>query len=165
MSNSIENYDFKNLIMKYDLKDYIILIIYKDKDEIKLLSKINLNNSLKVNNQKYSKVDLNKKMDFELILQNLKKTYEDHWKKINEINTSIKLPLTLSISSKNYKKILELEEMFSNIDLISNFYILKFDNQNTIYKIIYNGSPKTFFNSVTAQNFELIMEENIWKIK
>ena len=52
MSNSIETYDFLNLIIKYDLKDYIISIIYKNKDEIKILSKINLNNSLKVNNQK-----------------------------------------------------------------------------------------------------------------
>ena len=56
MSNSIETYDFVNLITKYDLKDYIILIIYKNKNEVKILSKINLNNSLKINNQKYSKL-------------------------------------------------------------------------------------------------------------
>ena len=42
MSNYIEEYDFMDLIKKYDLKDYIILIIYKNKDEIKVLSKINL---------------------------------------------------------------------------------------------------------------------------
>ena len=61
MSNSIETYDFINLITKYDLKDYIISIIYKNKDEVKILSKINLNNSLKINNQKYSKVNLTMK--------------------------------------------------------------------------------------------------------
>ena len=53
MSNSIESYDFVSLIKKYDLRDYIISIIYKNKDEIKILSKINLNNFLKVNNKKY----------------------------------------------------------------------------------------------------------------
>ena len=42
--NSIETYDFINLVKKYDLKDYIISIIYKNKDEVKILSKINLNN-------------------------------------------------------------------------------------------------------------------------
>ena len=61
MSNSIETYDFINLIKKYDLKDYIISIIYKNKNEVKILSKINLNNSLKINNQKYSKVNLTMK--------------------------------------------------------------------------------------------------------
>ena len=165
MSSSIESYDFINLIERYDLKDYIISIIYKNKNEVKILSKINLNNSLKVNNQKYSNIDLNKEKDFEEVLKNLKIIYEDSWKKNNEINTSIKLPLTVSINSKEYKKIMELEKTFNNIDLISDFYILKFDNENTQYKVIYNGSPKTFFNDMSKRNFDLIMEDNMWKIK
>jgi len=165
IANSIESHDFLNLIKKYDLKDYIILIIYKNINEIKILSKINLNDSLKVNNQIYSNIDLNKEKDFKKILENLKTTYENYWKKNNEINTSIKLPLTVSISSKNYKRIKKLEETFDNIDLISNFYILKFDNQNIQYKIIYNGSPKTFFNIMSKRNFDLSKENNVWTIK
>jgi len=165
ISNSIEKYDFVKLITKYDLKDYIISIVYKNKDEIKILSKINLNNSLKINNQKYSKVNLTNEKDFNTILENLKDTYEDEWKKNNQINTSIKLPLTISIKSKDYKKIINLEEVMTNIDLISDFYILKFDSQNTQYKIIYNGSPKTFFNDMNNRNFDLVMENNVWKIK
>jgi hypothetical protein len=165
MFNSIETYDFKNLILKYDLKDYIILIIYKNKNEVKILSKINLNDSLKINNQKYFNIDLKNEKDFNKILENLKNIYEDQWKKNNEINTSIKLPITISINSKSYKKIMNLEEALSNIDLISNFYILKFNNEHTQYKIIYNGSPKTFFNDMNNLKFELIMENNVWTIK
>ena len=45
-----------------------------------------------------------------MILENLKNLYEDEWKKNNEINTSIKLPLTISINSKDYKKIINLED-------------------------------------------------------
>jgi len=163
--NSIETYDFINLVKKYDLKDYIISIIYKNKDEVKILSKINLNNSLKINNQKYSKINLNNKKDFNKILNNLKNTYEDEWKKNNEINTSIKTPLNISINSKNYKKIRDLEVALTNIDLISSFYTLKFNNEDTQYRIIYNGSPKTFFNDMSNKNFDLIMKNNIWTIK
>ena len=165
MSDSIETYDFINLITKYDLKDYIVSIIYKNKNEIKILSKINFNNSLKINNQKYLKVNLDNKKDLNKILVNLKNVYEDQWKKNNEINTSIKLPLTISIDSKNYENILKLEETFTSIDLISNFYILKFNNQYIQYKIIYNGSPKTFFKDINNKNFDLVMENNIWTIK
>ena len=165
MTDSVENYDFIDLIKRYDLKDYIISIIYKNKNEFKILSKINLNNSLKINNQKYSKIDLDNEKDFDKILESLKIVYEDYWKENNEINTSIKLPLTLSINSKNYKKILELEEVFNNMDLISDFYILKFDNKNTQYRIIYNGSPKTFFNSMKKKNFHLLMKDNVWTIE
>ena len=165
MSNSIEKYDFINLIEKYDLEDYIITIIYKNKNELKILSKINLNNSLKINNQKFSKVNLNNEKELNNILENLKNIYEDEWKKNNEINTSIKLPLTIAINSKRYKKILKLEEVLTNIDLISNFYILRFNNEHTLYKIIYNGSPKTFLKDMSNKNFDLIMENNAWTVK
>ena len=165
MSDSVETHDFINLISKYDLKDYIISIIFINEDEVKILSKINLNNSLKIKNQKYSKIDLTNEKDFNMILRNVKNLYEDEWKKKNEINTSIKLSLTISINSKDYKKIISLEEALTNIDLISNFYILNFNNQNTQYRIIYNGSPKTFLNDMVNRNFDLAMENNVWTVK
>ena len=165
MSNSIESYDFVNLIKKYDLNDYIISMIYINKDEIKILSKINLNNSLKINNQRYTEVNLHNEKDFNEILKNLKNVYEDEWKKNNEINTSIKLPLTISIDSKVYKKIFELEKALNNNDLISDFYILKFNSKNTKYRIIYNGSPKNFFNDLNKVGFNFVKENNIWSIK
>ena len=165
LSNSIETYDFINLVKKYDLKDYVISIIYKNKKEIKILSKINFNNSLTVNNQTYSESNLKNEKDFKKILITLKNTYEDEWKKNNEINTSIKLPITISVKSNDYKKIIKLENSFINIDLISTFYILDFNNKNTKYRIIYNGSPKNFLNDMSNRNFDLVMENNVWIIK
>ena len=165
MMDSVENYDFIDLIKRYDLNDYIISIIYKNKNEFKILSKINLNSSFKISNQKYSKINLENEKDFDKILESLKTIYEDYWKENNEINTSIKLPLTVLINSKNYKKIAELEEVFNNMDLISNFFILKFDSKYTQYRIIYNGSPKTFFNSINNKNFKISMNDNAWTIE
>ena len=164
-SSFIENYDFKNIIKKYDLEDYIISIVFKNKNEVRVLSKINLKNSLKVNSQTFKITNLNNEKDLMLILEKLKTTYENYWKKNNEINTSIKLPLTVSINSTEYDKILELEKMLNENDLISDFYILKFNNQNTYYKIIYNGSPNIFFNDMNKGNIKLVIENNIWIIK
>ena len=165
MFNSIETYDFINLITKYDLEDYIVSIIYRNKNDIKILSKINLNNTLKIDNQKYSNIDLNNEKDFNKIIENLKNVFEDQWKKNNEINTSIKLPLTITIDSSNYKKIMALEKALDNIDLISNFYILRFNNKQAQYRVIYNGSPITFFNDMHNRNFDLEIENNVWIIK
>ena len=162
---SIEDYDFKDLIKKYDLEDYIITIIFKNKSELKVLSKINLNNSFKIDNRTFKKTNLNNKENFEIILEKLKNIYENNWKKNNQINTSIKLPLTILISSKKYRKIQALEKTLNNLDLISNFHILKFDNENTLFRIIYNGSPKTFLNDMKKRNFDLVVENNIWIIK
>jgi hypothetical protein len=164
MSSSIENHDFINLIKKYDLNDHIILIIYKNKNEVKILSKIYLNNSLNINNQNYINMNLENKEDLNKILENLKNIYEDQWKKNNEINTSIKLPLTISIDSKNYNKIIKFEKILDSLDLISDFYIIKFDSLNTQYKIIYNGSPIFFLNDMSNEGFHLVMKNNIWII-
>ena len=163
--NFIEDYDFVNLIKKYDLEDYIISIIFKNKKELKVHSKINLKNSFKVDNHVFKKIDLNNQENFDIILDKLKTIYENYWKKNNEINTSIKLPITLSINSKEYDKIQKLEKTFSNLDLISNFYILKFNNKNIFFRVIYNGSPKNFFNDMKKKNFDINMENSIWNIK
>ena len=60
---------------------------------------------------------------------------------------------------------MRLEDTLTDIDLLSSFYILNFDNKNTQYRIIYNGSLKTFFNDMNNKNFNLVMEDNIWTIK
>ena len=54
---------------------------------------------IKVNNKSKSK-----KEDPKLIIESLKNLFEDTWKKLNEINTSIKLPIIIKIKNENLKK-------------------------------------------------------------
>jgi hypothetical protein len=148
MSKDIETYDFSNLINKYDIEDSIILIIYKESNSIRTLSKVNLNNTLKIKNKNYPKIDIINEDDFSNIVKSLKQLYEDQWKKNNEINTSIKLPITISVNSKKNKKIIELERVLGNIDLVSHFSVLSFNSESIQYKITYNGTPNIFLNDM-----------------
>ena len=165
ISKDIETYDFSNLINKYDIKDSIILIIYKESNRIRTLSKINLNNNLKIQNKNYPKLDILNNNDFSNIVENLKQLYEDQWKKNNEINTSIKLPITISINSKKTKKIIELEQVLYSLDLVSDFSILNFNSEIIQYKITYNGTPNIFLNDMRENNLELEMKNNMWILK
>ncbi|MDC0907560.1 hypothetical protein OAS12_02360 [Candidatus Pelagibacter ubique] len=165
ISKDIETYDFSNLINKYDIKDNIILIIYKESNRIRTLSKINLNNSLKIQNKNYPKLDILNNNDFSNTVENLKQLYEDQWKKNNEINTSIKLPITISINSKKTKKIIELEQVLYSLDLVSDFSILNFNSEIIQYKITYNGTPNIFLNDMKEKNLELEMKNNMWILK
>ena len=165
ISKDIETYDFSNLINKYDIRDNIILIIYKESNRIRTLSKINLNNSLKIQNKNYPKLDILNNNDFSNIVENLKQLYEDQWKKNNEINTSIKLPLTISINSKKTKKIIELEQVLFSLDLVSDFSILNFNSEIIQYKITYNGTPNIFLNDMKEKNLELEIKNNMWILK
>ena len=165
ISKDIETYDFSNLINKYDIKDSIILIIYKESNRIRTLSKINLNNNLKIQDKNYPKLDILNNNDFSNIVENLKQLYEDQWKKNNEINTSIKLPITISINSKKTKKIIELEQVLYSLDLVSDFSILNFNSEIIQYKITYNGTPNIFLNDMKEKNLELEMKNNMWILK
>jgi len=164
-SQSIEEYDFKKIIKKYDMEDYIIVIIYKNKKNLKILSKVNLNQYYKINNKKFDNINLSIEKDFYFVLQELKVIYEDYWKKINQINTSIKLPLTISINAKEYNKIKILEDTLNKLDLVASYQIIKFDSQNIYIKIIYNGVPNKFINELNAENIIINNEKSIWVIK
>ena len=164
-SNDIETYDFSKLINKYDIKDNIILIIYKEGNSIRTLSKINLNNDFKIQNKNYPNINIENNDGFSNIVRSLKQVYEDQWKKNNEINTSIKLPITISINSKKTKKIIELEQVLDNMDLISEFNILNFNSESIQYKITYNGTPDIFLNDMRKNNFDFEMKNNIWILK
>ncbi len=164
-SKSIEDYDFEEIIKKYDLNDFIITIIYKNNKDLKILSKIRLNQSLKIDNQAYENIELSNEKDLELVLTNLKISYENYWKNINQINTSIKLPLTITVNAIKHQKIQMLENSLNELDLVSSFEISKINNQNIYFKIIYNGSPNKFLNDMKDKNIIILNQNQIWEVQ
>ena len=164
-SKSIEDYDFKEIIKKYDLNDFIITIIYKNNNDLKILSKIQLNQFLKIENQAYENIELSNEKDLELVLTNLKISYENYWKNINQINTSIKLPLTIVVNAIKHEKIQMLENSLNELDLVSSFEISKINNQNIYFKIIYNGSPNKFLNDMKNKNIIIMNQNQIWEVQ
>ena len=164
-SKSIEDYDFKEITKKYDLNDYIVVIIYKNNDKLKILSKINFNKSYKIDNQQFNKINLSIKDDFDLVTNKLKITYENYWKSINQINTSIKLPLTVSLKSYDYEKIQIFQTSLDQLDLVSSYEILRFNNKNVYFKVIYNGSPNKFLNNMRKKKIIIETENQTWEIK
>ena len=160
--NNIEDYNFNEIISKYEIKDYIILILFQKDNNLNALMKINLNNKLIISNKKFS---WNENQSIENIIQNLKLEFENHWKKLNIINTSIKLPITISVNSKNYNLVKELEKKLQDLDLVSHYYIDYFSNEQIIYKIIYNSTPNKFINEFKNSNIKLNTNSSIWSVE
>ena len=59
-SKSIEDYNFKKTISKYDLQDFIITIIYKNNNKLRVLSKIKLDEKTKIESTVYEAIDFSK---------------------------------------------------------------------------------------------------------
>jgi len=162
---NLENFEFNEIVKKYNIENYIISIFFIDSVQTRLLNKINFDNKKNLKNTVIKNINFNSSPEINKYIQTLKITFEDYWKSQNEINTSVKLPLTISVENSNNIKIYQLEEKLSNIDLIYNFYIYKFNNKNNIYKIIFNGTPDKFIEVMKNNNYEFETINKIWVMK
>ena len=160
--NNLEDYEFKEIITKYQLKDYVIVILFKNEKSIRVLTRIKFNNEFILLNENFSYKSIND--DIELIINSLKISYENSWKKINLINTSIKLPITISLDSSKFSLIKKFENKIKNMDLVYNYYIESFSNNELIYKIVYNGTPNKFLEEFNPENIKVDFTNNVWKI-
>ncbi len=160
--DNLENYDFKEIVDKYNIEDYIIMIVFKNNNKMRVLSKIFFNQKNNLKNINFNQVDLNNEESLFQLIDKLKLVYEDFWKSQNEINTSVKLSLNISLDNTNNIKINKFEKILSDMDLIYNFYIYKFDNKNNFYKIIFNGTPDKFLEVMSYKNYDFEIKNKIW---
>ena len=163
--NELEDYNFTNIIKKYDTKEYIICLIYKEKSNYKIFSKIKINEDLIIDSKTFSDKDINDQKKLENLITTLKEIYEDKWKEINKINRSVKLPLNISISSQNFQKNKDFNKFLSSTEQISNYYIKDFNNEKLNYKILFNGSPNQFLSIAEQKNILISTENQIWEVK
>ncbi len=162
---NIENYQFDKIIKKYGLNDYIISIMFKNKNEIRVLSKFFFDQDLKIINHQYDDIDLNDEKELDNLIFKTKTNLEDLWKSNNLINTSLKLPINLQLNSKDTLEVINLENEMDKIDLIYDYYVTSISNKNLQYKIIFNGSPKQFLKIMSEKNIIIDIENDTWKVK
>ena len=160
--NSLEDYNFESIIKKYSLNNYVISLFYKNQNRIRVLSKINLNDQLIIDNQLFKNFSF---VEVDNLINDLKTVYEDYWKKENQINTSIRLPLLIALDIKDDKKIKDFESFLENYDLVSNFNVRSLDNKKIYYQIVFNGTPKNFISSVEKSGFNLDIKNKIWNLE
>ncbi len=160
--NNLETFDFKEIINKYNINDHIIMIVFKDDNKIRVFNKIFFNQKKNIKNLNYTEVNFDDEEELFEFIDNLKLVYEDFWKSQNQINTSVKLSLNISIDNSNNIKINKFEKILSDMDLIYNFSIYKFDNRNNFYKVIFNGTPDKFLEVMSDQNYDFEIKNKIW---
>ena len=162
---NIENYDFKDITKKYSLSDSVIALIFINEKEIRVLSKIDIQKNIILKNQSFSKIDFEDVEQVKNIIYSLKNLYEDFWKDLNQINTSIKLPLYIMVKNNDNSKILSFENTLKNTDLIYDFFIEKFDRDFTYYQITFNGTPDIFLKNMGEKKYLFDTQNQIWKLK
>ena len=163
--NFIENYDFKEIVSKYELDDnYIIFIVLKEFDKLKTFSKFNVS-SIKSNfKQEFELFNFDNQNKIRELISSIKIRYDDEWKKINIINTSIKLNIQLNLDAKNISFDNKIVNIFNKIDLIENYQINYFDTSIISYSILSNSTPDKLINEFEKFNIKVSEDNNIWTL-
>jgi len=164
-SKILESYNFSEIIKKYNIDEYIISIIFKENNTIKVLNKINFNQEEDLKNISFQNLNIDNYKEADKLIESLKSVYENYWKSKNEINTSVKTSLTVSINNNNNSEISKFEAILDNADLVYNYNIYKFNNKHSFYKIIFNGSPDHFLKFMKNKNYEFDIQNKIWSVK
>ena len=98
------------------------------------------------------------------LIKLIKVRYDDEWKKINLINTSIKLNIEINLDSKNILLAEKIEKVLSEIELIEKYYINHFNNQIISYTILSNSTPDKLKIEFEKFNIKVAIENNIWNL-
>ena len=161
----IETYDFNEITKKYFLKNSIISLIFRGNNEVRILTKIYNGKNEIIKNNTFKNINIDNEIDLNLLITNLKNLFEDTWKKINEINTSIKVPITIKIKNDDLKKSNKFELFLTEIDLVSDYSILKFDKEFVFYEVLFNGTVQNFINIMKNKEYNLNTQKKVWMIE
>ena len=164
-SSNLENYDFKEIIKKYNLEDYVVMIVYKNNNDVRVFSKIFFRGTMSLKNYRFQSLKIENNNQHMKFIKMIKNDLEDHWKSKNQMNTSIKLPILVSIKNDDNSKIFSFENTIKNLDFLHDFNIFKFDNKKNVYKIIFNGSPDNFLDMMKKNDYEFDTQNRIWGVK
>ncbi len=129
---------------------------------MRVLSRITIKDNIFLKNKLFKKIDLENNDQIAKIIVDLKNDYEDYWKNSNLINTSLKLPLTIKVSSRDKKEISNFENVLEEQDLVYDFFISKYDKDYIVYNIIFNGTPVIFLKYMQEKNFSFDTQNKVW---
>ncbi len=161
----IETYNFNDITKKYFLKNSIISLIFRGNNEVRILTKIYNDKNEIIKNDTFKNINIDNETDLNFLIDNLKNLFEDTWKKLNEINTSIKVPITIKIKNNDLKKSNNFEFFLNEIDMVSDYSIQKFDKDFIFYEVLFNGTVQNFINIMKNKKYNLNTQKKVWMIE
>ena len=164
MKNNFQELDVKDLVNKYDIKNYVFLLMVYENKNLNTYIKTKFNNSKMSKNKNYKIDKINDEIKLNSILQDLKMQITDIWKKQNIIDVS--MPLTIRTKFK-YKKVVDLDHLkniFYKISMIDKSTLEELNINHAFFKIYYYGNPKKLKSELAKFNYQLKDDTGSWEI-
>ncbi len=164
MKNNAEQINVEELVNKYDVNDYVFVLMDYSEEKLSVYLKTNFNNNKISKNISYNIKNFNDNLFLNSILKDLKLKITDVWKEENLINFLMPLSIQIKFDHKNIKELDKLRNNFYKISIIDKYSLEQFNINTSVFKIYYYGNPKKLKSELLNLGYDLINEEGSWKI-
>ena len=164
MKNKIEDLNINKLVNKYDVENYVFVLMDYQNEKINIYIKTNFNKGITSKNFLYNISSMKDELALGKILEDLKLKISDIWKEENLVNLSMPLLINIKFNHKNLKDLEKLKNTFHKISIIDNSVLEEFNINNSLFKIYYYGSPKKLKSELLKFGYELNGDQGFWKL-
>ena len=164
MKDKIEELNIDNFVNKYDIKNYIFVLMDYHEGKLNTHLKINFNNNKISKNILYEIKNINDPLALSSIVKDLKLRITDLWKEENLINILIPLSVKLKFQHTNLENLDELRNTFRKISIINNYTLEEFNINNSFFKIYYYGDPKKLKSELSKFGYQLENVQGLWQL-
>jgi len=164
MKNKIENLNISSFVKKYNLEDYVFVLIDYQDNGMRIYLNTNFNSKKTSKNIFYKIENIKDQKILENILKDLKLKINEIWKEENLINLLMPLSIQVKFEHKNLENLDILRQQLSMISLVDNYVLEKFDINSSFFKIYYYGNPKKLKSELLNFGYLLLNEQGSWRI-
>ena len=164
MKDRIEELNVDDFVNKYDIKNYVFVLIHHQNKQLNIHVKTNFDNSRTSKNISYELNDINNKLKLNDILRDLKMQITDIWKQENVINLSSPLLIRIKFQHTNIRDFDKLQNTFRKVNIIDNFSLEEFNINNSFFKIYYYGNPKRLRAQLLKFGYQLNNDQGHWAL-
>ena len=163
--NNLESTKVKNLLMDYDIKNYIFLIIKPNNEKIDIFIKGDISNREVIKNVVVDLDIQNKELDFQKAIRQTKQIISEIWKVQNLIDVRTPSFLNITLDINNQNDLQDLQNALNKIELIENFNVLELNKKYAKIKIKYLGKIDKIQDRLYEMGIKVINTGNNWKLK
>jgi hypothetical protein len=160
----IEKLNIKELVNKYDIKNYVFALMDYQEKILNVYIKTNFNNNKISKNFSYQLDSINDTKSLNSVSSDLKSKITDLWKEENLINLLMPLSIQIHYNHKNIENLNKLQKVFKKISIINDFNLEKFSINTSLFKIYYYGNPKKLRSDLLKFGYILSNEQGFWQI-
>ena len=164
MKDNIEKLNVDDLVIKYDIKNYVFALMDYQNKKLNVHLKMNFNNNKISKNFFYTVQNINDEAKLEVIIKDLKFKIIDIWKEENLINLLMPLSIKLKFQHLNLNNLDELRKVLSKISTINKYTLEEFNTKYSYFKIYYYGDPKKLKSELSKFGYQLENVQGYWEL-